>query len=107
MFGKSLEKIRLRGGANPRDKTLVDGLDQVVGSLNETAKQKLDILYAMKMAADIAKIGSESTKNLVAKQGKARYLGQQTLGHTDPGAEVIRLVSETLLTTYESTDPSD
>lgn len=101
MFEIALEKIRLRGGAKIGDKTLIDALAPAIESLKKAAQQKLDILPALEKAAEAAKEGSESTKELVAKQGKARYLGQQTLGHIDPGAEVIRLFFEKLLTVYK------
>lgn len=104
MFEMSLEKISLRSGAKVGEKTLVDALDPAIESLREASQRKLDILSALRIAAEAAKRGSESTKDLVAKQGKARYLGEQTLGHVDPGAEVMRLFFETLLTTYKSSD---
>ena len=102
MFQASLEKIRQRGGAKLGDKTLVDALEPAVESLKDAAQGNRDLGEALRMAADAAKGGAESTKGMIAKQGKARYLGVQTLGHVDPGAEVIKLVFETLSATYQS-----
>lgn len=96
MFEDSLEKIRLRGEAKVGDKTLVDALEPAVSALGHAADNGAYLAQASKMGAEAAKIGAESTKNLIAKHGKARYLGEQTLGHEDPGAHVVRLVFETL-----------
>lgn len=51
---------------------------------------------ALEEAAGTANTGYESTKGLVAKQGQARYLAEQTLGHSDPGAYVTTLIFEGL-----------
>ena len=102
MFGVSLEKIRQRGGAKLGDKTLIDALEPAVESLEDAVQRNLDLTEALRMAADAARTGVESTRNLVARQGKARYLGEQTLGHVDPGAEVMKLIFETLLVTCQS-----
>ena len=96
MFDNSLEKISLRGGASVGDKTLVDALAPAVTSLRRSAENDVDVSQALEMAAEAAKAGADSTKNLIAKHGKARYLGEQTLGCEDPGAEVVRLVFENL-----------
>lgn len=103
MFGMSLEKICQRGGAKLGDKTLIDALEPAVVSLNDADQRDLDLVEALHSASDAASNGAESTKDLIAKQGKARYLGNQTLGHLDPGAEIIRLIFETLWRTCQST----
>jgi len=97
MFRNSLERIRQRGGAEVGDKTLVDALEPAVRALRRAADSRVDLLQALEMAAEAAKTGAGSTKNLIAAHGKARYLGEQTLGHEDPGARVVRLIFETLL----------
>jgi len=100
MFDNSLEKIRLRGGASVGDKTLVDALAPAAMSLRRSAENGVDVSQALEMAAEAARIGADSTRNLIAKHGKARYLGEQTLGCEDPGAEVVRLIFETLSNHY-------
>jgi len=96
MFSSSLEKIKLRGGADIGDKTLVDALHPVVESLRESVVLRLGIIEALENAAKAAEVGCFETRKLNAKRGKARYLGQQTLGHIDPGAEVVKLIFKTL-----------
>jgi len=104
MFWASSERIFQRTGSKLGDKTLIDALEPAARSLREAAQQDLELTQALKMAADAARRGAESTKFLIAKQGKARYLGEQTLGHVDPGAEVTRLIFETLLATCQVTN---
>lgn len=101
MFEQSTRKIRARGGARVGDKTLVDALEPAVNSLKESAAAGDPMPLALGSAAEAAKAGCETTKRLVAKCGKARYLGEQTLGHVDPGAFVIALIFDTLLTSFK------
>ena len=96
MFDASMEKIQTRGEARVGDKTLIDSLEPAVRSLQESAKAESTVVAALEKATTAAESGYESTKNLVAKHGKSRYLGEQTLGHADPGAYVMVLVFRTL-----------
>jgi len=100
MFENALEKIRQLGGAKVGDKTLVDALEPAAASLRASAETKIDMSRALEIAAEAARTGSESTKNLIAKHGKARYLGEQTLGHMDPGAYVVTLLFRILVDDY-------
>jgi dihydroxyacetone kinase-like protein len=43
-------------------------------------------------AAEAAAQGAESTKNMRAKFGRARNLGDRVLGHPDPGAVSVSLI---------------
>jgi len=106
MFDLSLARIQTRGGAKVGDKTLVDSLEPAVRALQEAAATGTDLNIALERSATAAENGSQSTKSMVAKQGKSRYLGEQTLGYVDPGAFVIALVFRILATsttTYGST----
>jgi len=99
MFDTSLKKIQTRGAAKVGDKTLVDALEPAVRSLQETERAKSKLAPALGKTATAAELGLESTKNLVGKHGKSRYLGEQTLGHPDPGAYVMALVFRILAET--------
>jgi dihydroxyacetone kinase-like protein len=102
MFQGALRGICQRGGANVGDKTLVDSLEPATVSFGESARAGIDLQRALGKAAEAAKLGSESTKRLIAKHGKARYLGEQTLGHEDPGAYVVALLFQTLADRYRA-----
>ena len=99
MFAESLQKIRTLGGANVGDKTLLDALEPAVNALKAAADASIPLQDALDRAAEAARVGCESTKSLVAKQGKARYLGEQTLGCVDPGAYLMSLTFATLAAT--------
>ncbi|HYW01077.1 MAG TPA: dihydroxyacetone kinase subunit DhaL [Candidatus Acidoferrum sp.] len=96
MFDASMKKIQTRGEAQVGDKTMIDSLEPAVRALQESAKAKSTIISALQKAAAAAEAGCDSTKDLVAKHGRSRYLGEQTLGHADPGAYVMVLVFRTL-----------
>jgi dihydroxyacetone kinase-like protein len=78
--------IVLRGKAEVGDKTMVDAwtpaVDAAAAALSE-GKSEVEILQA---AADAADAGSESTDPLVARKGRASYLGERAIGHRDPGS---------------------
>lgn len=96
MFEASLREVEARGHAHVGDKTLIDVLDPAVTSLKNSAAKNTPLLLALEDVANAAETGYESTKNIVAKQGKARYLGEQTLGKPDPGAYVTMLMFDCL-----------
>ncbi len=92
MFEASLKKVQARGRAHVGDKTLIDVLDPAVTSHKNSATKNTPLLLALEDAANAAETGYELTKNIVAKQGKARYLAEQTLGKPDPGAYVTMIL---------------
>ena len=96
MFEVSLRKVEARGRAHVGDKTLIDVLDPAVASLKNSATKNTPLLLALEDAANAAETGYELTKGIVAKQGKARYLAEQTLGKPDPGAYVTMLMFDCL-----------
>ena len=97
MLDKSLQKIQLLGGAKVGDKTLVDALEPAVRELKASVEADVPLRDALTGAVEAAMIGCESTKGLVAKHGRAKYLGEQTLGCVDPGAHLISLTFVTLV----------
>ena len=97
MFGASLKRIQQLGGAVLGDKTAVDSLEPALRSLQKTAQASLR--EALEQAARASETGCESTKHLIAKHGKARYLGEQTIGSVDPGAYLVSLLFDVLATT--------
>ena len=99
MFDKSIQKIQLLGGANVGDKTIVDALQPAVNALKQAAQAGIPLQTALDRTAEAARIGCESTKQMIAKHGKARYLGPQTLGCMDPGAYLVSLTFTTLAAT--------
>ena len=78
------QAIMARGGAAPGDKTMLDALAPAVAALE--ADPDAPLPAALAAASDAADAGMEATKQMLAKTGKARPLGDRSLGHPDPGA---------------------
>jgi dihydroxyacetone kinase-like protein len=74
------------------DKTMMDALVPAVTSLKNSAQEGKDFLESLKAAAEAARNGAEGTKDLVARFGRAKNLGEKTLGHPDPGATSMALI---------------
>jgi dihydroxyacetone kinase-like protein len=81
-----VDGVQSRGKAEPGDKTMVDALLPAAQSLREAADQGTDLAEALRQAADAAEEGMKATTELVARKGRASYLGPRSAGHQDPGA---------------------
>lgn len=86
LLQKALSGIEKRGGAQPNDKTMVDVWNKVVSKADDSSLTNADIEAAV-----------ESTKDMVAKKGRASYLGERSVGHLDPGAVSSGYLFESLL----------
>lgn len=84
--------IAERGKAKLGDKTIVDVLDPVAVSLEESASAGKALTAAMVGAAETAGAALERTKSMVAQRGKAAAFQQKTLGLQDAGATVGHLL---------------
>ncbi|MCL4376935.1 MAG: dihydroxyacetone kinase subunit DhaL [Actinobacteria bacterium] len=93
MFENSLEtSLTIGKGAKPGEKTMVDSLYPAVLSLKKSYGEKKplkEILEEMSLAANK---GALSTKDMIATKGRARYLGERSLGFQDPGATSIAII---------------
>jgi dihydroxyacetone kinase-like protein len=93
-----LEGVIQRGKANLEDKTMIDALAPAV----DAYQQETELLEAFKKAVQAAEQGMKKTIPLIAKKGRASYLGERSMGHQDPGATSSYLMLKTLLTILES-----
>lgn len=75
-----------RGKAEPGDKTMIDALQPAVDALGAVLADGSGIADALAAAADAAAAGRDATEPLVARKGRASYLGERSAGHLDPGA---------------------
>lgn len=80
------EGIVARGKAEPGDKTMVDAWGPAVEAARETASSSADAKAVLAAAADAAEKGMSDTIPMVARKGRASYLGERSAGHQDPGA---------------------
>ena len=81
-----VEGVRARGKAERGDKTMLDALLPAAEALRSAAEGGADEVEALRRAADAARAGMEGTVELVARKGRASYLGERSRGHQDPGA---------------------
>ena len=79
---KGLEGVQARGKAQPGDKTMVDALTPAV----EALEQATDLGDGLTAALAAAEQGMKATIPLVARKGRASYLGDRSKDHQDPGA---------------------
>jgi phosphoenolpyruvate---glycerone phosphotransferase subunit DhaL len=81
-WSKGLEGVQARGKAQLGDKTMVDSLVPAVEALHNAS----DLDSALRDAAAAAEQGMKDTIPLVARKGRASYLGERSRDHQDPGA---------------------
>lgn len=88
----ALDQIMTRGGARPGDKTMVDALAPAVAALEAAAAGDRGWSAALADAAEAAAAGSAGTKDQQARFGKARTLGERSLGFPDPGSITVSII---------------
>lgn len=88
----ALEGVVMRGKAELGDKTMVDALTPAVAALKEAVRNDLPVHKALELSAESARQGMENTIPLVARKGRASYLGPRSAGHQDPGATSSYLI---------------
>lgn len=91
-FAAGMAKLRQQTKAAPGDKTMVDALVPAVEAMTVSAKPGADIAVLFQRAAAAALTGAEGTRSMRAKFGRARNLGDRTLGQQDPGATSIAYI---------------
>jgi dihydroxyacetone kinase-like protein len=91
----ALEGVVARGKARIGDKTMVDALEPAVRAAESAAERGDDVPALLAAAADAADEGADSTVPLVARKGRASYLGERSAGHLDPGARSTALLLRT------------
>jgi dihydroxyacetone kinase-like protein len=84
--------VQARGKAEVGDKTMLDALAPAAEVLRQAAAEGGDLPDALQRAAAAAREGMESTVPLVARKGRASYLGERSAGHQDPGATSSHLL---------------
>ncbi|WP_281828572.1 MULTISPECIES: dihydroxyacetone kinase subunit DhaL [Lactobacillus] len=88
LLDAALAGIEMRGGAKPGDKTMVDVWNALVPDVK-----------AGNLTEEKIKDAVAATKDMVAKKGRASYLGERSKGHIDPGSESSGYLFEAMLET--------
>jgi len=71
---------------------MLDALLPATHALRQAADDGPDLGEALRRAASAAQEGMEATIPLVARKGRASYLGERSAGHQDPGATSSHLL---------------
>jgi dihydroxyacetone kinase-like protein len=79
---KGMEGVQARGKAQPGDKTMIDALIPGVAALEAAS----DLDGGLRAAAQAAEDGMKATTPMIARKGRASYLGERSKDHQDPGA---------------------
>jgi len=99
-LGQALEAGRQgiidRGKAEPGDMTMLDAWDPAVRAYQEAVSSGHDLSRAVAAATRAAGAGMEATIPLVARKGRASYLGERSVGYQDPGATSSYLLFKSL-----------
>jgi phosphoenolpyruvate---glycerone phosphotransferase subunit DhaL len=89
-FAKALragvEGVVQRGRAEAGDKTMFDALAPTLEALDSALASGTGLAAALADATVAAENGRDATESMVARKGRASYLGQRSIGHLDPGA---------------------
>jgi dihydroxyacetone kinase-like protein len=86
IFDAAVSGVVMRGKAEVGDKTMIDALTPALDALKQASEENQSISTAMQQAAAAGKEGMLATIPLVARKGRASYLGERSAGHQDPGA---------------------
>ncbi|WP_146027505.1 DAK2 domain-containing protein, partial [Cylindrospermopsis raciborskii] len=80
-----LDGVIERGKAQLGDKTMVDVIYPAVLAFEKAVAEDKETILALKIAVDAAEQGLRDTIPMIAKKGRASYLGERSIGHQDPG----------------------
>ena len=87
-----LDGVVARGKAVAEDKTMFDALAPAVEALETAVAAGADKADALKSASAAADSGRDATTPMLARKGRASYLGERSIGHQDPGATTVALL---------------
>jgi len=85
-FRAGLDGVVARGKAVAGDKTMFDALAPAADALDAALARGDDLGSALSEAAAAATAGRDATTPMLARKGRASYLGDRSIGHQDPGA---------------------
>lgn len=92
MLQAALAGVKMRGKAEPGEKTLIDALQPAVEAFASGVQSAQSLRETGRLAAEAARLGVEATKAMVATKGRAYYVGERSIGHPDAGATSIYLL---------------
>lgn len=91
-----VDGVIARGKAEPGDKTMCDVWWDVIAAARTSLENEETVSAALATMAQVAEAGVEKTIPMLAKKGRASYLGERSVGHADPGATSAKLMVQAL-----------
>lgn len=91
-----VDGVVARGRAELGDKTMVDALRPATEAIAAAVEDGADLGGALRAGAEAAASGRDATEPMIARKGRASYLGERSRGHVDPGATSSALLLATL-----------
>ena len=73
---------------------MYDALAPAVDALERALGEEASLATGLKVARDAAAAGRDATTPMLARKGRASYLGERSVGHQDPGATTVALLIE-------------
>lgn len=101
MFEAAEQGIIGIGKGSVGEKTMLDAIHPAVLAVKEAARQNRSLIEALEAGSKAAEEGMKSTINMVAKRGRASYLGERSRGHQDVGATSVHIMLESALATMK------
>jgi phosphoenolpyruvate---glycerone phosphotransferase subunit DhaL len=102
MLRNGLNKVKMIGNAQIGDKTLIDTLEPAVCAFEKSVVEGKDFQQALAAMSSAAEEGKESTRDMVAKVGRAARLGERSRGVLDAGAiscnMLLKAMSDAVIT---------
>ena len=92
--------VQARGKAEAGDKTMLDALMPARDALAEAVGEGVGFAEALRRSMEAGEAGAKATIPLVARKGRASYLGERSAGHQDPGATSSYLLLKTAAETW-------
>ncbi|BAY61251.1 dihydroxyacetone kinase subunit L [Calothrix brevissima NIES-22] len=97
LLQSGLNGVLSRGKAQLGDKTMIDVLSPAVVAFAQVVNEGGNTVTALQQAVTAAEQGMKNTTPMLAKKGRASYLGERSIGHQDPGATSAYLLLKCLL----------
>jgi dihydroxyacetone kinase-like protein len=90
------DSVVARGKAQLEDKTMLDAWHPALEALDADLAEGKELGPALDEAAEAAAAGMKATIPMIARKGRASYLGERSRDHQDPGATSTHLILQTL-----------
>jgi dihydroxyacetone kinase-like protein len=90
------DSVVARGKAQLEDKTMLDAWHPALEALDAALAEGKELGTALDEAAAAAEAGMQATISMIARKGRASYLGERSRDHQDPGATSTHLILQTL-----------